>query len=152
VNEQNVELARKLAGVGLIAPLEDVDAVTLMSFIDRYVEGRTEVKPATKEVWRQGKLGLVEYFGGTRALASVTTGDADAYKLKLISDGLATMTVRERLQFAKTVFRSAVRHKLIGDNPFADVTIKAGMPDRRRFITPYETERILEACNPQWQL
>src|SRR5690606_16833388 len=46
-------LASKLAAVGLISKPEEKVAVTLGPFIRAYVDDRTDVKPATKEVWRQ---------------------------------------------------------------------------------------------------
>jgi len=144
-------LAEKLAKVGLIPSREKAGKSTLQEFIKRYIASRTDVKPATKEVWRQGELGLVNFFGAARSLEAITAGDADGYKLQLIADKLASMTIRKRLQFAKTVFRSAVRHRLIASNPFADVSIKVGMPDRRQFITKEETAKILAVCSPDWR-
>ena len=44
------------------------------------------------------------------------------------------------------IFRAAMRRRLIADSPFADVSIKASMPNRERFIPPEETEHLLEAC------
>ncbi len=59
------------------------------------------------------------------------------------------MTVRNRLNFAKMIFRAAARHKLIEADPFIDVQAKASMPDRSRFITRAETEKLLDACPGQ---
>jgi integrase len=144
-------LAKKLAGVGLIPKPEEKAALALGPFITAYVDDRSDVKPATKEVWRQGEMGLIEFFGADKPLGEVTPGDADRYKLHLISKKLAPMTVRKRLQFATMIFRAAVRRRLIAESPFADVSVKATMPNRERFVTPAETQRILAACNPQWQ-
>ena len=52
-----------MAAVGLIPKPEVKVAATLGPFIKNYVTGRVDVKPATKEVWRQGEMGLVEFFG-----------------------------------------------------------------------------------------
>jgi integrase len=104
------------------------------------------VKPATKEVWRQGENGLVEFFGANKPLRDVTPGDADAYKLHLIGKKLAPMTVRKRLQFATMIFRAALRRRLIAESPFADVSIKASMPNREHFVTLNDTAKLLEAC------
>jgi len=126
--------------------------VTLGAFITSYISSRTDVKPATKEVWRQGEMGLVEFFGADKPLPDVSPGDADGYKLVLIGKKLAPMTVRKRLQFAKMIFRAAVRRRLIPSDPFADVTIKAGMPDRSRFVTRDETTKLIDACpNHDWR-
>jgi integrase len=166
VGELKPILYDKVAKVGLVPKRAEAEEATLGKFIDRYVERRTDVKPASKEVWRQGKLGLIEFFGAERRIATITPGMADDYKQKLIATAkksraakpgdkepapkkmLASMTVRKRLQFANMIFRAAVRHKLIDSNPFVGVGIKASMPDRQRFVTPEETEKLLQACPP----
>src|SRR6187401_1595848 len=53
-------LQNKLAAVGLC---EARESAMLGPFIKGYIQGRTDVKPATKEVWQQGETGLVEFFG-----------------------------------------------------------------------------------------
>lgn len=147
----DASLRDKIAKVGLTA--KRAHGGQLQSFINDYVANRTDAKPATKEVWRQGANGLVEFFGANYSMARITSGDADRYKLQLIGSGLAPYTVRKRLQFAKMIMRSAVRHKVIAENPFDDVSVKATMSDRQRFITPEETVRLLEWCpNQDWRL
>lgn len=142
-------LRTKLAAVGLI---EGRPTWTLGAFIRDYVRSRIDAKPGTVEVWRQGEMGLLEYFGPEKALGDVTPGDADAYKMHLLAKGLAPMTVRKRLQFATMVFRAAVRRRLIAENPFTGVSVKAIMPDRGRFVTREETARLLDACpNCHWR-
>lgn len=142
-------LRSKLAAVGLC---EARESALLGLFIAKYVEGRTDVKPSTKEVWRQGETGLIDFFGRDKPLRDVSPGDADRYKLHLIGKKLAPMTVRKRLQFATMIFRAAMRQRLIADNPFADVSVKASMPNRERFITADEAAKVLEACpNIDWR-
>ena len=153
VTDLESPLAKKLARVGLIPKPEAKVAATLGLFIKNYVTGRVDVKPATKEVWRQGEMGLVEFFGADKPIGEVSPGDADNYKLHLMGKKLASMTVRKRLQFATMIFRAAMRRRLIPDSPFADVSIKASMPDRSRFITREEMAAILEACpNLDWRV
>lgn len=96
-------LAKKLANVGLIPNPEAKVAATLGPFITSYVAGRVDVKPATKEVWRQGETGLIEFFGADKPIGEVSPGDADNYKLHLMGKKLAPMTVRKRLQFATMI-------------------------------------------------
>ncbi|HEY2837801.1 MAG TPA: site-specific integrase, partial [Pirellulales bacterium] len=77
----------------------------------------------------------------------------DNYRLHLLASGLAVMTARIRLQFARAVFRSATRHRLIGSNPFEDVTIKSSMPDKSYFVTPAEIATVIEAApDHHWRL
>jgi integrase len=74
-------------------------------------------------------------------------------KLHLIGKKLAQMTVRKRLQFATMIFRAALRRRLIAESSFADVFIKASMPNRERFITAEETAKLLDACpNHHWRV
>ena len=133
----------KLAAVGLT---EKRESLSLGLFVDAYVESRVDVKPATKEIWRQGKRGLIRSLGAERSLRKVTPGDADQYKLEMIGEKLAPFTIRKRLQFAKTVFNAAVRKKLIPSNPFSDVTVPATMADRKHFVTQEDTFQLLEAA------
>src|SRR5262245_20089399 len=56
-------LFSKFVAVGLVAPREPAPSMQLAAWIDSCIAARTDVKPATKEVWRQGRLGLVNYFG-----------------------------------------------------------------------------------------
>ena len=142
-------LHEKLAKVDLVLPRKKS---TLAEFITGYVNGRNNVKPATEQVWRQGELGLVKHMGGDRLLRSITPGDADRYKQVMIGEKLATFTIRKRLRFARMVFRAAIRDRLIEENPFADVSIKAGMEDRRRFIGRDQIEKILAVCSPDWRM
>jgi integrase len=141
--EIDVKLVNKLAAVGLCPSRE---SITLAPFITRYVADRTDVKPATKEIRGQGEKSLLEHFGETRNMRRVTPGDADAYKLALNGKKLAPMTVRKRMQFAKMIFRAAVRRKLIESDPFADVSVKVSMTARWHFITQADTAKLIKAC------
>lgn len=134
---------RRLSKLGLA---EERAEATLKPFIASYVASRSDVKPATKEIWSQGEKGLIAFFSASRALRDITPGEADRYKQHLLASGLAPMTVRKRLQFAKTIFRAAERHRLIDENPFAEVGIKASMSARGRFITGEETVELLAAA------
>jgi integrase len=133
----------RLAKLGLVEARAEA---TLKPFITGYVASRADVKPATKEIWSQGENGLVDYFQANHPLREVTPGDADRYKQHLLASGLAPMTVRKRLQFAKTIFRAAARHRLVDENPFAEVGIKASMSARGRFVTGPETAELLAAA------
>ena len=133
----------KLAGVGLATRRQ---SSSLGEFIASYIAERVDVKPATKEVWKQGHKGLVDHLGASRSIRNVTPGEADGYKLQLVGQGLAPYTIRKRLQFAKTIFHAAVRHKLIQSNPFAEVNVPATMEDRKHFVSQEDTAKLLEAA------
>jgi integrase len=155
------KLHGKLASIGLFAPRASAKQTTLGVWIDRCIARDTKAKPASKEVWRQGRVALVNHFGTETPIASITAGASDEFKLALEGTviksraknpddagavrKLAPMTVRKRLQFAKKVFRAAARHKLIEENPFDDVKIEASAPDKMHFVTTADTIKLLAA-------
>ena len=143
-------MLEKLAAVGLIA--HRVSA-TLGSFLDDYTVGRIDVKPATGEIWSQPVRNLKVFFGTDRPLRNITAGDAENFRLYLVGERLAPTTVQKRLQFARQFFRSAWRHKLIAENPFAEVRSNAGKDsERQHFITQREAGKLLEGCpNLDWR-
>jgi hypothetical protein len=79
VNSLHATIREKLVRFGLIDAPNRPEAVPLGRFITGYVKHRTKAKPATKEIWRQGELSLLAFFGPDRLLDSVTPGDADEY-------------------------------------------------------------------------
>ena len=150
----------KLVRVDLAEPRADV--VNLEPFIDEYVSKQTFAQPSSKDTWRQGKLALIEFFGPDKPLAEITPGLADDFKANLQNSTIrrgknkgkkiASMTARNRMDFAKKIFRAAFRHKLIASNPFDEMTIETTMPDMARFVTTEETEKLLDACpNQDWR-
>ena len=78
-------LSEKLAKVGLIQRRK---VATLQAFISDYIASRVDVKPATREIWCQGKRGL-STFSAAASRPEITAGDADNYKMHLIGQGLA---------------------------------------------------------------
>ena len=140
----------KLARVGLT---KRRDSAKLGAFLANYVEGRSDVKPATREVWSQVVRNLLNHFGDDRALPTITEGDAEDFKMFLITQGLAPVTVHKRLQFARMFFRGAKRRELITSNPFEEISNPAVMlPDRQYFVTNNETERLLAASDLTWRV
>jgi integrase len=142
-------LKDKLAAVGLI---EAVERAVLGEFLRGYVLNRPDVKPATLEVWQQPYRNLVTFFGEEKPLRGITAGDAEQFKAWLLTQELAPATVAKRLAFARTFLHVARKHKLIDENPFAEV--KGPVADvslRQRFVGPDMVEKLLRAANPTWR-
>jgi integrase len=140
----------KLAAVGLI---EAPKRAALGEFLRSYILSRPDVKPATLEVWQQPCRNLTEFFGDDKPLRSITTGDCDQFKAWLLTQDLAPATVAKRLSFARTFLHVARKHKLIEENPFAEVKIPtANVSARQRFIDRDMVERLLDTANPTWRI
>jgi integrase len=151
-------LADRLADLGLtgkrINP-EDRDIVTLISFVDGYIAGRTDVKPRTKSIYGNTRRNLFTFFGPDKPLADVTPGDADRFRLHLLTgENLAENTARKRISVARMFLKSAVRSKLITENPFDGFkTRMMKVRTREYFVTTDEANRVMDACpDAEWRL
>jgi len=142
----------RLVKFDLVMPRLKSEATRLGDFITLYVDERKDAKPGTKEVWRQCERSLVEFLKADTQLAAVTPGDADRYKTMLSTKigrtgkKLKPMTIRKRLQFATMIFRAAMRRRIVRENPFLGVGVKALKGGEKEFITIAQTEAILDKC------
>ena len=153
----------RLERAGLVAPSARAAVPTLGEWLDRYIGGRGDVKPATATVYGHTKRNLLAFFGADKPLDSFTPGEGDAFAvyLRTAADtngkkpkGLSDNTVRRRLGIAKQFYRAAVRRKLVSANPFdGQVTTVRDNPRRRYFVTREETEAVLNALpDARWRL
>ncbi len=147
-------LHEKIARVGLTTPRIQREIITIKAFLDAIYDRRKDVKPATKEIWRQPMRNLKEFFGEDRDITTITEADALDFREYLIDSKLAAATITKRLQFVRTFFHDARRRKLIHTNPFAEVSSKSAIRlDQRHFVTRAETEALLAACpNIYWRM
>ncbi len=161
----DAEVAQWLAGLDetMLAKLRKVglaDGVgmaqaTLATFLDNYIAGRGDTKPATKTVYGHTRRCLVEFFGADKPMSNITAGDADAFRVRLATvEKLADNTVRRRMGIAKQFFRAAIRRKLLTANPFdGQSTMVRQNPKRFYFVSVEEAQAVLDALpTAQWRL
>jgi integrase len=144
----------KLRKVGL-ADGVGTSQMTLATFLDQYIAGRGDTKPATKTVYGHTRRCLVEFFGEDKFMRDVTPGDADAFRVHLATtEKLADNTVRRRIGIAKQFFRAAIRRKLLTTNPFdGQSTMVRQNPKRFYFVSVEQAQAVLDALpSAQWRL
>ena len=150
------EMHAKLAAVGLVTArtATKTPSATLGQFLAEYTESRSDVKPGTQTVFGRCVKHLLAFFGPDKLLADLSAGDADAWRLYLVKYGLAENTIRRTCGIARQFFRSAMRRKLISENPFAELKVSVqGNKAREYFLSRQDAERVLEACpDSQWRL
>ncbi len=147
VDDLEPRLGKKLAAVGLIANPQAKPSAILGPFMTAYLDGRTDLKPATKLVRSQVIRDLNDFFGESRDVRTITPGSADDFKQWLIGRKLAPTTIHKRLQSARAFFHAMHRRKLIDENPFDGVKAAAtGIQDRQRFVTRDEIALVLAKC------
>ncbi len=153
------KLRENLVAWGLADPMSaklTTDAGRLLgAFLTAYIESRSDVKPNTITCYMQTKRLLVEFFGESHPLRSITLADADRWKRWMLAEKeLAIATVSKHGKKAKTMFLDAVRDRLLLSSPFADM--KGGSecnPERQFFITQDVAKKVSEACpDADWRL
>lgn len=143
----------RLVRVGLIEPVAKPKPVGLGEFLDAYHDRRTDVKPITREVWRQSIRCLKDFYGADRAIDSITEGDAEDFRIWLLERKYAKTTVAKRLQFSRQFFRDAKKRKLVEENPFAEVSEQHVVEKQLdHFVTRDEIERVFAHCDLNWRL
>ncbi|MCB9926071.1 MAG: phage integrase SAM-like domain-containing protein [Planctomycetaceae bacterium] len=136
-----------LSDRGLVEPRQSTG--TLTTFIDSYIEGRTDVTDRRLEKLKQAKHRLVEYFGDVE-LGSITAGGADEYGRWLLKQ-VAPTTANKECQIAAQFFRHAFRKELISRSPFDGVAVGTSTNnDRRVFVSRDVVKEVLDSC-PDWQ-
>ncbi|MHB1156057.1 MAG: tyrosine-type recombinase/integrase [Phycisphaerales bacterium] len=147
----DVDLYDKLAKAGLV---KRRDSATLAGFIDAYIIRRTDVKASTRLVYDRVRRYLVDYFGEHQPLRDISPGDADAWRLNLAEKNLADNTIRRSCGVAKQWFTSAVRSRLITDNPFAGLSASVRANAKRfYYISREQAQAVLDACpDAEWRL
>src|SRR5579872_272943 len=145
------KLFKKLIELELVATCR---TPTLDAFCAEYIGGRKDLKPLTKRNLEQARKRLVNYFGAERLLRDISPGDADLWRIWLAEEGLSEVTIRRECGRAKQFLRAAIKHRLLHENPFADLkSTVLGNPDRQYFVTVEEAAAVLKACpDRQWRL
>ena len=143
------ELKSKLSAVGLLeAPRREA----LGDFLRGYILNRADVKPATLEVWRQPCRNLIALFGDDKPLKRITAGDAEQFRQWITTQPLAVATIAKRLSFCRTFFHVARKHRMIDENPFADVKIPvADVTARQHFVDRPTIDKLMATASPTWQ-
>lgn len=148
----------KLVRCGLVQARENsrkVSISVLAEFVTDYIASRVSVKSGTRKRWETVKGHLIKFFGESKPVTEVTLRDADLFAEYLTSLKLAENTKRRYLGIAKQFFNSAVRGKVIEENPFRDqkTSINGNQEKNRFFVTSAMSKQILETCpDTEWRL
>jgi len=140
----------KLAAVGLVEPRK---SMILGLFLEDYISGRTDVKPATLVNLGHTQRNMIKFFGPDKPLRDITEGDATDWCIYLKEQGLSEATIRKRCGNAKLFFRAAMKHKMVSSNPFLDLkSCVKGNKDRQFFVTREMAQQVFDVCpDVQWR-
>lgn len=113
-----------------------------------------QIKPATKTAYGHAIRCLTDFFTAQKDIRQITAADAEAFRDAMRASDLAEATLRRRCGVARDIFRTAIKAKLLDENPFADLpTACRGSTDRAALISISDTQKLLDACpDAQWRL
>ncbi len=80
VAERDNDFHAKLVAFGLATPRTKVELVKLGKFLERYIDGRDDIKPSTRSHLNRAKNDLIGYFGADKLMRDITPGDADEFR------------------------------------------------------------------------
>jgi len=150
------EMHSKLAAVGLLMPRAAASRsnLALGSFLNEYMQSRSDVKVNTQLSYGRGCKHLLDFFGPDKLLSEITLGDADAWRLYLLKRGLSENTCRRMCGLANQFLRAAVRRRLVPSNPFDDLkTAVKGNAAKFYFVKREQAQRVLDSCiDAEWRL
>jgi integrase len=145
VDTLDPDLRTKLEDAGLI---EKRRRLTLGGFCDEFKVSRKSVATATAVRDRQVCDLLIERFGADRMLESITVKDAEEWQQWLASHAnkrdskrksLGANTVRRRTGVARQIFATAIRWKVLRENPFRGLAATVRENKERQEFIPWES-------------
>ena len=157
------DIHQRLFTVGLTEPREtrNPSAVTMLGeFADQFIAGNSDKAEGTLSHYRQAKGLVVAFLGADKPLASVTPHDADQFRSwmkghKKTKGGkaMAENTVRGHLKNAKLIFGSALKARLIVENPFRGISSQlVKRPERMAFVDDATINKVIDACpSSRWR-
>lgn len=145
------KLYAKLVRVDLAEPRE---SHTLESWLTAYLDEReSELKPQSLKKLRQTCDKLLAFFKPSRSLSSITPNEAAEWRKAIRATGASEAYTKTHSGNAKTIFREAVKRRLIDENPFQHLKAGSTAGKPTRFVSRDEIALVIEACpSAEWRL
>ncbi len=145
----DVTIRKRMARFGLCK--QGKVTPTLSELISDFVEfKKLEIKPASVRRIEDSMALLKLYLGEETKISRITPGTAKEWRTKLLKTGLSEATIRTHTRNAKTLFNDAVEREIVRKNPFSKLPSTSVAAKKGRYITPDETQQIIDAC-PDWK-
>lgn len=147
----------------IVEPRNRASKVTLDAFVTSQLDAmKSELKGSSQIVYGNVKANLIEHFGASRDMATITPQDARDFKKwleesanrKTEGTALAANTVRKRTGVCKTLFDAAIEEGLIVRNPFAKLPSSVRPnADREHYVTMEDFAKLLKHVpDSDWRL
>lgn len=128
--------------VGLIEPQK---VKQLGTFIQAYIDHRSDASANTLKKFRQTRAQLIAHFGADRPLKSITRSDAAAWQ-RVMAETRSKITLINYFGPARLFFEAAFRANLITRNTFDDQQPEARLKNRGQLAS--HIRQIINSWNP----
>lgn len=154
LNGLGTPIRKRLVSLGLAEPMKCKEVITLATWVDGYIDRRTDIKPNTKRNMLAARNDIIEFCGKSMLLADFNAYDAEELRRKMLEKELAENTIRRRCKRMKQFFTAAIKKRLITENPFDGIpTSTVSNPKRQQFISHEDIQKVIEASpNNEWRL
>ena len=145
------DLHDRMARAGLVQQREQA---TLDAFIADYIAKRTNVSESTSGKYEVVRRHLVDYFGANASIRDMSPGEAEEWRLHMLAKPHSENTVRKYTAIAKQFFRTALRKRMIEENPFDELPCNVQPNEEKTFIVPLDMayEILAECPDEEWAL
>lgn len=122
--------------------------VTLGELIDRFMETKSGIKEVSIRTFSDRFNRVRHYFDCSRPASSVTEDDASSFKAHLLKErGFSPVSAAASITDCRSMYRYAIRKKLVVENPFECIVAGPLTNDSRfRFIERELIEKTLQYC------
>ena len=150
------ELAGKLASAGLIEPRQNTKELspTLAEYIGLYLDSKPHIKKSTRITSATALNSAITVLGRNRRISEIDEPIAGTLIRGMMEGGYSKAYISKAVTIMKGMFRTAIREKRIGHNPFE--FLKAGSQvnnARKQFIPPEIIYKLMEALpGKEWPL
>lgn len=122
--------------------------ISLGELIEQFIGFKEDLKPQSAQTLRTSLGTIREYFGPEFPASGITEDEAQKLKVFMLAEkSLAAVTVTARIGTCRSMFRYALRKRMIFENPFDNVV---GGPDTNddlfRYIERELIESVLSGC------
>ncbi len=150
VNNLPFALRDALAEHGLIEKSADETIPKLGNFLEDFRSTLQAKDEDTKYHYQRSFNYLLDYYPKDRRIDQITPGDAEKHCHWLMNERkrpLGPTTVYRHCKQFRTIFRYAVRHKYLSENPYQEIRAGYECNEERQFYVAVEViDRILPFC------
>ena len=157
LNAIDLVLHSRIAAAGLN---EGQKSAALGKYLSDYISkrSRSDAKPLTVKKWNTTNKLLTEFYGESRDIRTITTGDAKDFRLHLMAQRkkdntpkYKPSTLGKHIEIVKQFFAAATDDDVVAKNVFSGVkSSKITDSSRAHFISADDIQKCIKAA-PDWQ-